>query len=99
MIALTIIFWCVKLLLFRTLNFFLTNLTEMGEVHLQIKKQFIDGKWVHAERNESREVINPFNKEVIAKVTESDKTDAKKAILAARNAFDHGEWPTMSATE
>src|SRR5690625_270952 len=64
-----------------------------------IKKQFIDGKWLFSESNEVRTIINPYNQEVIAEVTESDRTDTKAAIKAARNAFDHGEWPNISATE
>lgn len=64
-----------------------------------IKQQFIDGKWVNSKSNETRDIINPFNQEVIARVTESDETDARAAIKAARYAFDHGEWPTTPATE
>jgi len=66
---------------------------------LDIKKQFIDGKWVVSESNKTRDIINPFNKEIIARVTESDEDDAKLAIAAARKAFDHGSWPTTPATE
>ncbi|MBM7599288.1 betaine-aldehyde dehydrogenase [Virgibacillus halotolerans] len=64
-----------------------------------IKQQFIDGKWVNSKSNETRDIINPFNQEVIARVTESDETDARAAIKVARYAFDHGEWPTTPATE
>ena len=64
-----------------------------------IKQQFIDGKWVNSKSNETRDIINPFNQEVIARVTESNETDAREAIKAARYAFDHGEWPTTPATE
>ena len=66
---------------------------------LTIKKQFIDGKWLFSESNEVRTIINPYNQEVIAEVTESDRIDTKAAIKAARNAFNHGEWPNMTATE
>ncbi|HLR66580.1 betaine-aldehyde dehydrogenase [Virgibacillus alimentarius] len=66
---------------------------------MDIKKQFIDGKWVVSESNKTRDIINPFNKEIIARVTESDEDDAKLAIAAARKAFDHGSWPTTPATE
>lgn len=90
---------CARLNMFRTLNFFLTNLTSKEEVHLDIKKQFIDGKWVEAQKKQTREIINPFNKEVIGIVTEGDDADAKKAIATARKAFDHGEWPTLTMNE
>lgn len=64
-----------------------------------IKNHYIDGKWVDSTSNETREIINPFNQEVIAKVAEGDEKDTKKAIAAARNAFDQGAWSTTPATE
>src|SRR5699024_12684572 len=64
-----------------------------------LKKQFIDGNWILANNKETREIINPYNQEVIATVTESDETDTQNAIKAARKAFDHGEWPTLPNTE
>src|SRR5690625_923125 len=66
---------------------------------MKVKKQFIGGKWVDSITNQSRDIINPFNQEVIAQVTESSEADAKLAIDAARKAFDQGDWSTMSATE
>lgn len=70
-----------------------------GGITLNIKKQFIDGNWVHALSNETRDIINPFNQEVIARVAEGNETDAQAAITAARHAFDHGDWPATPATE
>lgn len=66
---------------------------------MDIKKQYINGEWILSNSNQTREIMNPFNKEVVAVVTESDRTDAKAAIQAARDAFDHGEWPTMTSAE
>lgn len=66
---------------------------------LKLKKQFIDGEWVAALSDKTREIINPFNQEVIAVAAEGNKEDAQKAIAAAREAFDNGEWPQLPATE
>ncbi|HLR14377.1 MAG TPA: aldehyde dehydrogenase family protein, partial [Bacillota bacterium] len=66
---------------------------------MKVLKQFIDGEWIVSTTNETRKIINPFNQEVIAEVTEGNDTDAKKAIKAAREAFDEGEWATTSAVE
>lgn len=63
------------------------------------KLQYIDGEWTKAVSNKTREIINPFNQEVIAVTAEGDSVDAQKAIAAARNAFDHGSWPQTPATE
>jgi betaine-aldehyde dehydrogenase len=60
---------------------------------------YIAGQWVESVSKESREIINPFNQEVIAVVTEGNEEDAKKAIFAARDAFDNGTWTDTSATE
>ncbi|RYG72034.1 betaine-aldehyde dehydrogenase [Lentibacillus lipolyticus] len=66
---------------------------------MDIQKQYIDGAWVASASEEIRDIINPYNQEIVAKVTESDAADAKKAIAAARHAFDYGDWPKTPATE
>ena len=63
---------------------------------MEVKKQYIDGKWKTAASGTVRSIINPFNQEVIAVVTESDETDA---ITSARKAFDNGEWSTHPTIE
>ncbi|WP_027962987.1 betaine-aldehyde dehydrogenase [Halalkalibacillus halophilus] len=63
------------------------------------QKQYIDGKWVNSFSNETREIINPFNQEVIAIAAEGNEKDAQAAINAARKAFDQGDWSTTPATE
>ncbi|PKR76659.1 betaine-aldehyde dehydrogenase [Halalkalibacillus sediminis] len=62
-------------------------------------QQYINGKWIDANSKNTRDIINPFNQEVIATVPESDDTDAKNAIDAAREAFDYGDWATIPALE
>ncbi|GAB4073766.1 betaine-aldehyde dehydrogenase [Barrientosiimonas marina] len=66
---------------------------------MSTKQQYIDGLWVDAISAKTREIINPFNQEVIAEAAEGDASDAQKAIMAARNAFDQGSWPQTPATE
>ncbi|WP_090239263.1 betaine-aldehyde dehydrogenase [Fictibacillus solisalsi] len=62
-------------------------------------QHYINGKWVGADSENTRDIINPFNQEVIATVPEGDESDAKAAIAAAREAFDNGEWASTPATE
>ncbi|WP_017186409.1 betaine-aldehyde dehydrogenase [Alkalibacillus haloalkaliphilus] len=62
-------------------------------------KQYINGQWVDAKSGQTRDIINPYNQEVVATVPEGDDADAKEAIAAARDAFDHGEWATLPAIE
>lgn len=66
---------------------------------MDIKKNYINGEWVSALSGEVREIINPYNQEVVAVVSESKEEDTKLAISAARDAFDQGEWSNTSATE
>ncbi|WP_279401578.1 aldehyde dehydrogenase family protein [Piscibacillus salipiscarius] len=47
----------------------------------------------------TREIINPYNQEVIEVVAEGNEEDTKQAIKAAREAFDHGDWKSTTATE
>src|SRR5918912_2095955 len=58
---------------------------------------FIDGHWVAAAGGGSREVVNPFDQSVIAKVDEAAAEDVAAAVAAARRAFDTGPWPWSTA--
>ena len=55
-------------------------------------RQYIDGEWVESANKNTRDIINPYNQEVIFTVTEGTKEDAEQAILAARRSFENGEW-------
>nr|WP_106498392.1 betaine-aldehyde dehydrogenase [Lentibacillus sp. Marseille-P4043] len=66
---------------------------------MTMKQQYINGQWVDSISKKTREIINPFNQEVIAVAAEGDIADAQMAIAAARKAFDLGPWPTTPATE
>ncbi len=57
---------------------------------------YIDGAFCEAEGGRAREVINPFDQSVLATVSEGGREDARRAIAAARRAFDDGPWPRMS---
>jgi len=70
-----------------------------GVKRLETKKMFINGQWVEAKNGEIRDIINPFNQEIIAKVSEGNKEDTKEAIKAARTAFDESEWAFTPANE
>lgn len=46
-----------------------------------------------------REIINPFNQAVIAKLEDATPAAAREAVLAARAAFDSGEWPQWTPAD
>ncbi|MBV8339227.1 MAG: aldehyde dehydrogenase family protein, partial [Candidatus Eremiobacteraeota bacterium] len=53
---------------------------------------YIDGEWAAASDGGTRDLINPANGEVFAKVAEGTKEDAERAIRAAHRAFYEGSW-------
>ncbi|MGM8366385.1 betaine-aldehyde dehydrogenase [Virgibacillus sp. W0181] len=64
-----------------------------------MKKMFINGEWVESNSGSVRHIINPYNQEVIATVSEGDIDETKNAIAAARKAFNESDWSTIPAIE
>jgi aldehyde dehydrogenase (NAD+) len=62
-------------------------------------KLYIGGEFVDAEGGRTAPSIYPYTGEPIATVPVAGAADAKKAIAAARKAFDQGPWPRMSGEE
>jgi aldehyde dehydrogenase (NAD+) len=60
---------------------------------------FIDGKFVDAESGETRPTINPATEAPVATVSIGGKADARRAVAAARRAFDSGVWSGMDVKE
>ncbi|OGP85811.1 MAG: aldehyde dehydrogenase [Deltaproteobacteria bacterium RBG_13_65_10] len=62
-------------------------------------KLYIDGKFVDSQSGETYKAVNPATEEPIAEVAKANREDTKRAIAAARKAFDEGPWPRTSARE
>ena len=62
-------------------------------------KLFIGGEWVAPSTSRTFEVVNPATLQVIASAPEAMEADVDAAVAAARDAFDNGPWPRMSASE
>ncbi len=62
-------------------------------------QMYIAGEWVGAENGAVSEIVDPSTEEVIARVPKATVADAERAVQAAREAFDHGPWPRLKATE
>lgn len=60
---------------------------------------FIDGAFVDAESGETRASINPATEEPVAEVSVAGRADARRAIAAARKAFDARTWSGMPVKE
>jgi len=62
-----------------------------------VAELFIDGHWTAG--RDTRPVINPFDGSVLTTVAEADAEDARRAVAAAKAAFDRGVWPRTPAVE
>lgn len=62
-------------------------------------KLFINGEFVPSINRQTFETYNPATEEVLAYVSEAQEEDVDQAVKAAREAFEHGPWPDLSAAE
>jgi len=60
---------------------------------------FIGGQWREAADGARTDVIDPSTGQVVTTVAEAGAADVDAAVRAAREAFDHGPWATMSGRE
>ncbi|WP_233879471.1 aldehyde dehydrogenase family protein [Virgibacillus halodenitrificans] len=63
------------------------------------KELFINGEYAPSVSGKKFEVVNPATVEVLARVSEAQKEDIDLAVKAARQAFEEGEWRTITAAE
>ena len=64
-----------------------------------VDRFYIGGQWVEPAGDETADVLNPSTEEVIATAAVPNREDAKRAIAAAREAFDEGGWPQTPVKE
>lgn len=60
---------------------------------------YIGGSWRHAGDGGTRDIVNPADGSVAARVDEATPDDARTAVAAARAAFDDGAWPATPVAE
>ena len=60
---------------------------------------YIDGQWVDAASGRTSVTINPSDQTPLAEIPAGGREDAKKAIAAARRAFDEDGWGETPAVE
>ncbi|MBF2008329.1 MAG: aldehyde dehydrogenase family protein [Chlorogloeopsis fritschii C42_A2020_084] len=68
------------------------------QVKIGPTKLLINNEWVESVSGKRFETINPATGEIICDVAEADAADVDKAVAAARQAFNRGEWRQMSAS-
>ncbi len=63
-------------------------------------KMYIDGAWVSAAEGKYRNIINPANGEIVAEMEEGTAEDVRKAVAAAKKAFEpNSPWRKMLPEE
>jgi phenylacetaldehyde dehydrogenase len=63
------------------------------------RKMLINGKWVDSASGKTFPTYDPSTGEVLVQIAEGDREDINRAVKAAREAFDHGPWPKLTASE
>ncbi|XP_058749404.1 aldehyde dehydrogenase family 2 member B4, mitochondrial-like isoform X3 [Vicia villosa] len=69
------------------------------QVPINYTQLLINGKFVDAASGKTFPTYDPRTGEVISQVAEGDAEDINRAVAAAREAFDNGPWPKMTAYE
>src|SRR2546428_10929441 len=59
-------------------------------------RMFIDGQWVESSNGATYAIPNPATEEPIGTAPDATVDDMRRAIAAARRAFDDGPWPRTS---
>ncbi|XP_072002546.1 mitochondrial 10-formyltetrahydrofolate dehydrogenase isoform X1 [Engystomops pustulosus] len=60
---------------------------------------FINGQFVDSDSGKTYETINPTDGSVLCKVSYCSVADVDKAVAAAKEAFENGEWGKMNARD
>src|SRR5215204_2841714 len=63
------------------------------------QRLFIGGEWVEPAGTGTIDVISPHSEELVGRVPEGTPADIDRAVAAARDAFDNGEWPRLRPEE
>ncbi len=66
-----------------------------GVRRTMVQKMLIAGDWVGADSGATAPVVSPFDGTKLDSVPRGSREDARRAIDAAREAFDRGPWPRL----
>ncbi|XP_011888001.1 PREDICTED: mitochondrial 10-formyltetrahydrofolate dehydrogenase isoform X2 [Cercocebus atys] len=73
---------------------------EVNEMMVKMPYQcFINGQFTNADDGKTYDTINPTDGSTICKVSYASLADVDKAVAAAKDAFENGEWGRMNARE
>lgn len=64
-----------------------------------LKRLFINNQWVESVKGKTFAAINPANGEQLCQVSLADSEDVERAVKAARDAYEFGQWGKISGEE
>jgi 5-carboxymethyl-2-hydroxymuconic-semialdehyde dehydrogenase len=70
-----------------------------GDRGYGVQEHYIGGAFVPSVAGGTFESLNPATNGVLARTADGQEADVDAAVLAARRAFDEGEWPRLKASE
>jgi betaine-aldehyde dehydrogenase len=70
-----------------------------GNAMSSFDQLLIGGEWVAPASDRRFEVVSPATLQVVGSVPEATQADVDAAVAAARQAFDHGPWPTTAPAD
>ena len=71
----------------------------MDKIKKETYKLYIDGQFVESDSGQTFDMVNPATGEAFGKAAYGGASDVRRAISAARKAFDEGPWGRMSGVE
>lgn len=66
---------------------------------MEVGRMYIDGEWVLSSNGKTRDIINPYDNTVFAKVADGTLEDTRRAVAAAKRAFYEDGFGETSAKE
>jgi acyl-CoA reductase-like NAD-dependent aldehyde dehydrogenase len=60
---------------------------------LERQQVFINGEWTTSSKGDTYSIVNPSTGKSFVECQKCDVDDTKRAIDAAKDAFDNGLWP------
>jgi betaine-aldehyde dehydrogenase len=71
--------------------------TAITDTEIKQYEMFIAGRWTGAKSGETYDIVDPATEKAFARVPKAGIADAEDAVRSAREAFDEGPWPRMTA--
>lgn len=75
------------------------SIDALRDAQLSAGRLFIGGKWVANHSGETIDSISPLNGRLLATLAEASPVDVDRAVLAARQSFEKGDWSKAAPAE